>query len=79
MNSFNLLFVIAIISFASCADNSVKSTKELNQIQNRSFETNGHDTINLVDHNGLKQGIWKPSPINTLKAMVVYKNDTIIK
>ena len=79
MKSLNLLIISTIVFCTSCADTVEKSDIELSQMPNQSFETNGHDTINMVDQNGLKQGLWRPSPTNNLKDTVIYRNDTIIK
>ncbi len=79
MKSLNLLIISTIFICASCADTAEKSDAQLNQLSNASYETNGHDTVNVIDQNGLKQGVWRPSPSNNLKDTVIYRNDTIIK
>lgn len=79
MKSFTLFFIVTIIFCYSCADTTEKSVVESSTLPNHSFDTNGRDTINLVDQNGLKQGVWKPSPTNDLKETVIYRNDTIVK
>ncbi len=67
--------LVVVIAF-SCNNNS-KNTTSI-----KSFElpiNHPQDTINIVDGNGKKQGIWWPSPTNKLKDTTLFKNDSIMK
>lgn len=63
--SFSILFLL----FSCSTDNSEKKVTP----QFKSFELSGTDTINAIDINGLRQGIWL-MPIS--KDTMVYLNDT---
>ena len=67
----SILFIgIASLSLVSCGTEKSNGDK----LPFKSFElTNKADTINLVDGNGKKQGLWL-MPIS--KDTVVYRNDT---
>jgi len=70
MTKLNLLLVASILTLMSC-DN--QKNKELSS-RGGSFELTGmQDTINRIDGNGMKQGLWL-MPIS--KDTVVYLNDT---
>ena len=62
-------FFIIFLLFSCSTNNSEK--KEMPQF--KSFELSGTDTINAIDGNGLRQGIWL-MPIS--KDTMVYLNDT---
>ena len=68
MNSIKLLSILFILS--SCGTNH---SDEKTIQANASFELSGTDTVNLIDENGLRQGIWIKNPS---KDTLVYLNDT---
>lgn len=39
---------------------------------------NIHDTVNLIDCDGKKQGLWVPNKINKLTKTTFFRNDTVI-
>ncbi|MBL7909654.1 MAG: hypothetical protein JNJ41_01200 [Bacteroidia bacterium] len=78
MNKFKLLnrvaFVFLLVLSVSCNNEPRKKC-------NRSFEvnvTNKMDTVNRKDCDGLKQGIWVPSPSNKQTDTLYYRNDTLL-
>jgi len=70
MTKTNLLFVVSILTLMSCGNQETKLSTH-----GGSFELNiNGDTINRIDANGMKQGLWL-MPIS--KDTVVYLNDTL--
>lgn len=68
MTKINFLSVASILTLMSCGNHETKLATH-----GGSYELNNRDTINLIDANGMKQGLWL-MPIS--KDTVVYLNDT---
>jgi hypothetical protein len=69
MRTCSIITLFIGVTFASCNTGSKQSSGPP-----KSFELTGMaDTINLIDGNGKKQGLWL-MPIS--KDTVVYRNDT---
>ena len=70
MSSIKLLSISILFILSSCGTNH---SDEKTIQANASFELSGTDTVNLIDENGLRQGIWIKNPS---KDTLVYLNDT---
>ena len=78
-----LLIAVTILSLASCNFNNQSSADSKPTM--RSFEidpTNGKDTINIIDNQGRKQGLWlnriHTNNMITVSDTLFYKNDTLV-
>ncbi len=70
MAKIKFLSIISILTVASCGEKETKAGSN----HGASFElTINKDTINRIDANGMKQGLWLMS---ISKDTVVYLNDT---
>lgn len=69
---FSILFLIQ-----SCHDDEAKTVKS-KCFGSYELVGSNKDTVNILDCDKRKQGVWIPSPTNDLKDTLIYRNDTVI-
>jgi hypothetical protein len=73
-----LITIILTIVIVACQNPTINTKDSYIPASYEISAGSKYDTINVLDTEKRKQGIWVPSPTNDLKDTLLYRNDTII-